>query len=411
MKFGLIGEKLPHSYSKLIHESFETYEYELRELTPDEVAPFMERADFEGINVTIPYKRAVIPFLDHIDEKAKRIGAVNTVVKRGGKLWGFNTDHFGLSSLIKSVAGDPKGKRALILGTGGTSLTAQAVLKDMGADFAVVSRTPAPGQTDYETAMKMRDVRLIVNTTPVGMFPHPDAAPIDVSCFGELEAVADAVYNPLRTNLVCGARELGAAAQGGLLMLAAQAVRAAELFTNRTYPDGLIEKVYKKALLAKENVVLSGMPGCGKSTVGSILSESLGRPFFDTDALITEKYGRTPARIITEDGETAFRKTEAQVISELASDASGAVIATGGGAILNKNSVRALKRNGRIFFIDRPLSSLVPTGDRPLSSDAEKLKKLYAERIDAYVSTCDHRITCGDDPRGTADTIAEIFKK
>ncbi|MBQ9544750.1 MAG: hypothetical protein IJV00_06465 [Clostridia bacterium] len=410
MKYGLIGEKLPHSYSKLIHESIGSYEYELKELAPDEVAPFMERADFEGINVTIPYKRAVIPFLDQIDEKAKKIGAVNTVVKRDGKLFGFNTDHFGLTCLINSVAGDVGGKTALILGTGGTSLTARAVLEDLGAAGLVVSRTPGPGQIGYEEAVRTDGVKLIVNTTPVGMFPHPDETPTDLSGFGELEAVIDAIYNPLRTKFVCEAIQRGIAARGGLLMLVAQAVKAAELFTGKTYPDGIIEEVYKKTVFEKENIVLSGMPGSGKSTVGRILAERLGKEFLDTDELITKKTGRTPARIITEDGEKFFREIEAKTVAE-AANSSGKVIATGGGAILNEESVKALKRNGRIFFLDRALKDLIPTSDRPLSSDENKLKKIYSERIDVYLSTCDHRIECENSPEKTAGRITEILKR
>ena len=410
MKYGLIGEHLPHSFSKEIHESFAPYPYELKELTPCEVEGFMREKDFAAINVTIPYKKTVIPFLREIDEHAKAIGAVNTVINRNGVLRGYNTDFYGMRRLLERTAGDLQGKAVAVLGTGGTSLTAQAVAKYMGAkEILTVSRSPAEGQITYEELKTRRDLQVLINTTPVGMFPHGEATPLPLDSFDRLEAVADAIYNPLRTVLVSEAIRRGIKAEGGLYMLVAQAVKAAELFTDASFDEALVDEVYHKILKEKENIVLTGMPGSGKSTVGRLLSQSLSRPLFDSDREIERKTGMAIPEIFAQKGEEGFRAIEEEVIAELSRNHTGAIIATGGGAVLRDANVNALKQTGRIYFIDRALEHLLPTPDRPLALTAEAIRQRYRERIDRYRSTCDFTIVSDEVPEHTAQAIGKDF--
>ncbi len=380
MKYGLIGEKLGHSFSKEIHAKIADYDYELLELAPDEVAPFLQKKDFLAINVTIPYKETVMPYLDVISEDAKKIGAVNTVVNRDGKLYGYNTDYYGAEMLIKSAELDPKGKKVLILGTGGTCKTLSAVVSDMGArEIVKVSRHV--GVTYEDAYAHHTDAEIVINTTPVGMFPHGEASPIDLSVFGKLEGVIDVIYNPLRTRFVQKAAEMGKKATGGLLMLAAQAVYASALFLGKERDDSLCEKAYRAVLREKQNVVLVGMPSSGKSTVG----RALGGEFFDSDEEIVRIAEKSIPEIFASEGEKVFRDREEEVLRTLSAK-SGVVIATGGGAILREENLRALRSNGVIYFLDRPLEKLTPTGDRPLSGDCEALKKRYEERYPLYLA-------------------------
>ena len=405
MEYGLIGEKLGHSYSSEIHALLADYEYEPRELPENEVGAFLLARDFKGINVTIPYKRTVMPYLDFISEEALKIGAVNTVVNRGGKLYGYNTDHRGMTLMLQKHGIELKGKKVMILGTGGTSKTALYTAKVCGAaDICLVSRSPREGSVSYDEAVKRRDTQVIINTTPCGMFPEPDKTPIDLSCFPDLTGVADAIYNPLRTDILTAAKERGVPAAGGLLMLTAQAAYACELFTGKNISAEKTLEVCEKVRADKENIVLTGMPGSGKSTVGRMLAEELNREFIDTDTLVYEKTGMEPGDLIREKGESAFRDIEETCVA-FAAAKSGCVIATGGGAILRDRSVHALKRNGRIFFIDRPLEMLKATDDRPLSSDREKLGKVFGERYERYISTAD--AVC----ENRSEDIAEVVKK
>ena len=281
MEYGLIGEKLPHSFSKEIHEKLAGYDYQLKELTPAQLPGFLQKREFKGINVTIPYKQTVIPYLDEIDEKAKAIGAVNTIVNRDGKLYGYNTDYDGMVALIRHAGLSLEGKTVLILGTGGTSKTAMAVAKDLGAaSVQWVSRSGKDGAITYEEAQRL-PVQILINTTPSGMYPNPDGQPMDLSRFGWLEGVLDAVYNPLRTRLVLQARDNRAHAQSGLYMLVAQAAVACELFLGKQLPAGTLDTVYRQIHGQKQNIVLTGMPGSGKSTVGKILARQMGREFVD----------------------------------------------------------------------------------------------------------------------------------
>ena len=412
MQYGCIGEHLGHSFSAEIHALLADYKYEICEVARDSLDDFMRRRDFCGINVTIPYKQAVIPYLYYVDESAKAIGAVNTVVNRDGRLYGYNTDVYGMTKLINRIGIDMQGKKVAILGTGGTSKTARAVSSALGArEIITVSRRAGDGLASYEDFYSDHaDVEVIINTTPCGMYPYADggadrvATPVDVSRFPALCGVVDAVYNPLRTNLILDARDRGIPSEGGLYMLVAQAVRASEIFLDTVYPDDVCESVYGRILKSKENVVLCGMPSSGKSTVGRLLSERLSRSFVDTDEVIVDVEKCQITDIFRERGEKAFRDIESEAVRAV-SEKSGAVIATGGGAILRDENVRRLKRNGRLVFLDRPLSELIPTSDRPLASDREAIEKRYNERYPRYNSVADIVIAVDTDACGVADNI------
>ena len=407
MKYGCIGEHLPHSFSKEIHGCIADYEYELKELAPDELPGFLMSRDFLGVNVTIPYKQAVIPYLDHISETALEIGAVNTVVNRGGALWGYNTDLDGLTGLIRRTGLDLSGRKVLILGTGGTSRTAAYAARKLGASRILkVSRTAGENVVTYEEALRDHtDAEIILNTTPCGMYPHPDAQPLVLRPFTHLIGIVDVVYNPLRTRLVLEARSLGLSAEGGLFMLVAQAVRASELFLDTAYPETLADSVYTQILRRKENRVLIGMPGSGKTSVGRALAGLTGLPFLDTDQLIVEKAGKPISDIFADSGEEAFRDLESEVIRDVALQG-GRIISTGGGAVLRPENVNALRQNGRLFWLDRDPESLVPTADRPLADTAAKMKQLYARREPVYRSAADEIIPV----RGTPEDIAGIIE-
>ena len=407
MKYGCIGEHLPHSFSKEIHGCIADYEYELKELAPDELPGFLMSRDFLGVNVTIPYKQAVIPYLDHISETALEIGAVNTVVNRGGALWGYNTDLDGLTGLIRRTGLDLSGRKVLILGTGGTSRTAAYAARKLGASRILkVSRTAGENVVTYEEALRDHtDAEIILNTTPCGMYPHPDAQPLVLRPFTHLIGIVDVVYNPLRTRLVLEARSLGLSAEGGLFMLVAQAVRASELFLDTAYPETLADSVYTQILRRKENRVLIGMPGSGKTSVGRALAGLTGLPFLDTDQLIVEKAGKPISDIFADSGEEAFRDLESEVIRDVALQG-GRIISTGGGAVLRPENVIALRWTGRLFWLDRDPESLVPTADRPLADTAAKMKQLYARREPVYRSAADEIIPV----RGTPEDIAGIIE-
>nr|MBE6544729.1 shikimate dehydrogenase [Oscillospiraceae bacterium] len=410
MKYGLIGEKLGHSFSKIIHESLSDYEYELCEIARGELDSFMKAKDFLGINVTIPYKEAVIPYLYHLEDSAREIGAVNTIVNRDGRLYGYNTDFYGMKMLFTHVGIDVNGKKAAVLGTGGTSKTARAVLELLGApEILRVSRGGRDGAITYgELYESHADTEIIVNTTPVGMYPNIDGFAVDVSRFPALSGVIDAVYNPLRTTLVKSAGKIGISAEGGLFMLVAQAVRASEIFLNKEYPSETVDEIYDNIRREKENIVLIGMPASGKSTVGCMIAERLGRKFVDTDEMITERIKMPIKDFFTLYGEAAFRDIESDVIRELAGENS-LVIATGGGAVLRKENIFTLKHNGKIYFIDRPLEKLIPTDTRPLASDKASIEARYNERYSIYCKSCDVSIDADCDAEALAQKILENF--
>ena len=412
MKYGLIGEHLGHSFSKVIHEKIGDYVYEIKEIEPSLVVPYMEAREFMGINVTIPYKETVIPTLDYIDDSAKKIGAVNTVVNRSGKLYGYNTDYDGMLALTKKIGADIKDKKVLIIGTGGTSKTARAVVSDLGArEIIFVSNIEVTGAISYEELYKSHtDVDVIYNTSPVGMYPRNYSKPIDIKKFPQVNAVVDVVYNPLRTSLVREANSLGIPSEGGLYMLCAQAVFAYEHFTGKKAPDGIIDEIYSDIVKEKSNIVLVGMPASGKSTVGKALAELTGKELIDTDTEIVKKEGTDIPTIFKDKGEAYFRDLEAEIIEDV-SKLNGKIIATGGGAILRESNAYALKQNGKVYFLDRDLELLMPTADRPLSSDRESITKRYNERYDIYKKVSDARVDSNVAPELVANSILKDFEK
>lgn len=410
MQYGCIGEHLTHSFSKEIHNALADYLYELKEIPSDKLDAFMQVREFAAINVTIPYKQAVIPHLKGISDTAKTIGAVNTIVNKNGDLYGYNTDFGGMTALINRAGIDLAGKKVLILGTGGTSLTAKAVANHLGAKSVyTVSRTAKDGALTYETAATYHtDAEILINTTPRGMFSRETGMPIDPALFPNLSGVIDAIYNPLRTQFIRTAKKRGVPAEGGLYMLVMQAVLASEIFLDTKYDPEITEAVYRKILNAKENIVLTGMPASGKSTVGKLLAKKLDRPFIDTDTLIEETAGLTPTEIFADKGEAAFREMESAVIREVSAK-NGAVIATGGGAVLRPENVDALKANGRLFFLNRPVELLTPTADRPLALDRAAIEKRFLERFPTYLSTADHVIAGEGTPAEVAALVERSF--
>lgn len=407
MKYGLIGEKLPHSFSGIIHAKIADYDYELKELKKSELESFMLAKSFCAVNVTIPYKQEVMKYLDEISPSAKKIGAVNTIVNKNGVLYGYNTDFLGLKALIEKNGISLKGKTVLILGSGGTSLTALAVCEVMGARALRVSRTEKEGCITYSDLSEYSNAEIIINTTPAGMYPETDKSPLDLSDFKNSEAVFDVIYNPLRTELVLQAEDMGIKAEGGLYMLVAQAVYASELFLDKKYDKSLIDKIYCSLLSERENIVLSGMPGSGKSTVGKILANTLDKAFIDTDEEIVKNEKIAISAIFEKHGEAYFRDLESKVIKKFSLESSGSVIALGGGAVLRKENVTELKKNGRIYFLNRPIADIVPTADRPLALNKEALQKRFDERYQTYIKTCDKEIKVDD----TAENIAEKIRK
>lgn len=393
MEYGLIGAKLGHSYSKPIHEKVGGYRYELCPLpTEAEARAFMEKRDFKAVNVTIPYKQLVIPYCDEIEPRAAAIGAVNTVVNRGGRLFGYNTDYAGFDYLAAHHGVRFAGKTVQILGTGGTHNTAAAVCRDAGAAAVLtVSRTGRGGALTYEEAARHTEVQIIVNTTPAGMYPDNGGCLLTPDAFPKLEAVLDVVYNPFCTELVLRARERGIPAFGGFEMLVAQAVYAAEHFTGDILDEKtVIRQVYLELRRQIANVSLVGMPGCGKSTVGSLLAGRLGKTFVDLDEMIEQRAGRSIPDIFRYQGEEAFRRYEAQAAADVGKG-SGQVIACGGGIIKTPGNVHALRQNGPVLWIRRPVSRLATSG-RPLSKGREELLRMLEERRDLYAAAADVQV-------------------
>ena len=410
MEYGLIGERLGHSFSPEIHGAIADYKYELKELPREELAGFFRKKEFCAVNVTIPYKEAVIPLLDEVEDAARDIGAVNTVVNKDGKLYGYNTDCYGMRAAMLREGILPVGKKVLICGAGGTSKTASYVARELGASEVVfLSRNKKDGCETYEDAyVKHTDAGVIINTTPCGMYPDNSSCAVDISKFPELSGVFDAVYNPLRSPLIVAAKCRGIPASGGLFMLVSQAVRASELFRGRVCSKGLAERIYSDILKRKENIVLIGMPSSGKTTVGKLVAKALDREFVDTDDEIERREGASPAELIRKYGEAHFRDSEAAAVREV-SKLQGKVIATGGGAVLRRENVDRLLQNGRIYFLNRPLDMLTATGDRPLTSDRESLEKKYRERIDIYNDVCDVKTDSSKTASDAAKSILDDF--
>ena len=406
MKYGLIGERLGHSFSKEIHEKLGRYEYELKELRPDELESFIKAADFEGINVTIPYKEDVIPYLDELSDLAAKAGAVNTIVNKDGRLIGYNTDIGGMKMLFEKLGADMKGKTVLIAGSGGTSKTALTLAGELGADITVrVSRSGREDAVTYEQAYSdYKDADILINTTPLGMYPDVDGAAFDIDAFERIEAVIDAVYNPLRSKLVRSARERAIPAEGGLYMLVAQAMLAAEKFTGIPVSADEADRIYEEILRDKSNLVLIGMPGSGKTSYGSIIAEKHGREIIETYYEVVKTAGMEISEIFEKYGEKYFRDLESEVIKK-ASLAGSKIISTGGGAVLRKENVDALSMNGKLIFLNRPLEEIMPTEDRPLANDRKKIKELYTERLPIYLAAADAVVELSGWDESDADKI------
>ncbi len=410
MQYGLIGEKLSHSFSKEIHESLASYSYELCEIAKDDLAQFLQKREFSAINVTMPYKKEVIPHLDYISPIAKKLQAVNTIVNRGGKLYGYNTDYHGMRDLILRARIDIKGKKVLILGTGATSRTSALVCNDLGArEVIFVSRSKKEGSVTYAEAQTLNtDADIIINTTPVGMYPDSYSSPLDIEAFEKLSAIFDAVYNPLRTGIVLDARGNKMHGEAGLYMLVSQAVHALELFLDTELSNEKIDEIFEKILRSKENIVLVGMPSSGKTTVGKILAEQMERSFYDLDDEIETRIGCTIAEYFETHSEKDFRKIEAEITKEI-SMKNGVIIATGGGCVLKNENVRALRSNGRLYFIDRDVRRLTPTYSRPLARHPDDIENLYRARYDIYKNVCDVHIDGNLAPEQESEIIRKDF--
>ena len=409
MKCGLLGEKLSHSYSPQIHTMLGSYTYELFERKPEEIEAFLKNGDWDGINVTVPYKKAVLPYLDQLSPIAQKLGAVNTIVRRNGKLIGHNTDYFGFQILLKTLPFPIDPEKALILGSGGASNTAAAVLKDMGVKVIVISRG---GENNYSNLQLHQDAHLIVNTTPVGMYPNTGLSPlpnlINRQNFPCLRGVVDVIYNPARTQLLLDAEKNDhIACTNGLLMLVAQAKEAAEWFTGGKISDDVIEPILRKLERQMHNIVLIGMPGCGKTTVGSLLAEKMKLKFVDADAQIEYLAGKTIPQIFAQDGEEVFRNLETKVLANLGKQ-SGLIIATGGGCVTQERNYDLLHQNGDIYWIHRDLADLSTEG-RPLSQKAN-LKEMYQVRVPMYNRFKDWNIMNNGSPEEAARQIIHIWE-
>ena len=387
MKCGLLGEKLGHSYSPQIHGYLGSYSYQLFEKQPNELGDFLLNGDFHGLNVTIPYKKAVIPYLAELSPVAARLGAVNTVVRReDGSLIGHNTDYFGFRTMVEASGLKVKGKKVLILGSGGASNTAVAVMQELGSQVVVISRS---GENNYGNLERHKDAAVIVNTTPVGMYPNVADSPLSLEQFSALEGVLDLIFNPARTRLLQEAETRGLVAMNGLLMLVAQAKESAEWFTGGAIDQELIGSIHQKLQKQIENIILIGMPGCGKTSVAAELSRLTGKEVVDADAEIVAAAGMTIPEIFAQGGEDAFRKLETTVLQQLGKR-SGIILSTGGGCVTRKENYPLLHQNGRIIWLQRDISAL-PTDGRPISQKSD-LNELYEIRRPLYEAFADEVI-------------------
>ena len=404
--YGLLGRKLSHSLSPQIHAHFGSYNYELFCREPEELNEFFANNTLKAYNVTIPYKVEAYNRCDELSETAKKIGSVNTVIRRSdGTLYGDNTDYFGFELMSESCGADYNGKKVLVLGSGGASLTVCAVAKDLGAEeIIVISRS---GENNYDNIHKHYDADIIVNTTPVGMYPNNGERLVDLTKFRNLQNVLDLIYNPCRTRLLLDAEELGIPCANGLTMLVAQGLRAAEQFPGAKLLNKDTDSVCRLMLKEQKNIVLIGMPGCGKSTVGKILAKKLRRELLDTDEEIIKADGRTIPEIFENDGEKLFRELETSAVKNVGKQLSK-VIATGGGAVMKKENRDALKQNGTVIYLKKDLSLLSLDG-RPLSKNEDAVRKLYEERKDTYEAFADFTVEVSADAEITAERVIQCI--
>ena len=406
MRCGLLGEKLGHSYSPQIHALLCNYSYELFEKEPHKLEDFLQYEHFHGLNVTIPYKKVVIPFCDNLSPEAEKLGAVNTITKaEDGKLTGYNTDYFGFQYMLQKSRLDVSGKKVLILGSGGAAVTVYSVLQDASAIPVIISRC---GENNYQNLHLHNDAAVIVNATPVGMYPNTGFCPININDFPALEGVLDLIYNPARTQLLLDAEQKDLVAVNGLWMLVAQAKQSAELFTGQTLPNSIIDTIYNKLCHKMQNTILIGMPGSGKTTVGKLLASKLNKEFVDVDAYIEQLAGKTIPDIFRMGGESAFRALETQALRELGKR-SGSVIATGGGCVTKEENYPLLHQNGYIVWIKRSLDAL-PVDGRPLSQ-TNSLQTMYQHRRPLYEAFADHVVMNDATPEKAADMITAMEEK
>lgn len=403
MEYGLLGETLGHSFSPQIHRALAGYDYGLLPTPPEEVASLLRRRDFRGLNVTIPYKQTVIPLCDEVEPRAAAIGAVNTIVNRNGRLVGYNTDIDGLIYLARRAGVDMAGKKVVILGSGGTSHTAQAAARALGAaKIVVISRR---GDDNYQNLSRHTDAQILINTTPVGMYPRCGEVLVSLDAFPRLTGVLDVVYNPLRTALVLAAEERGLPCSGGLPMLVAQAWRGAELFTGKAIPEEQVEAVLQSLTSQRRNIVLIGMPGCGKTTVGQALARRLGKDFVDVDEEIIRTEGRSIPEIFAQEGEEGFRALETAAV-RAAGSRTGCVISTGGGTVTRRENLAPLRQNGVVFHLLRNLG-ILPSAGRPVSQRTTA-EELWRRRAPLYAAFADRTV----DNNGTLeDTLTQIEKE
>lgn len=406
MKCGLLGRKLGHSYSPLIHSMLGSYEYSLFEKEPYELEAFLNQRDLTGCNVTIPYKKDVIAYLDELTPVAQKLGAVNTIVRNSsGRLIGHNTDYFGFLSLLQKSNIQVSGKKALVLGSGGASNTAVHVLQEQGAEVVVISRS---GANNYDNIHIHSDASVIVNTTPVGMYPNGGISPVSLDCFDQLSAVIDVIYNPSKTKLLLDAQARNIPCVNGLWMLVAQAKEAAEWFTGEKIPDSQIDFIYRRLNAGMRNLILVGMPGSGKSSIASLLAEKMNRPVYDSDIKVQQITGREIPEIITGDGEAAFRQIETQALYTLG-QMSGIIMATGGGCVTIPENEPLLRQNGIVFWIQRETNDL-PVDGRPLSQ-FNKLSQLYHRREPLYRQFSDFTVSNNGDIHDTVNSILKLWEE
>lgn len=403
-KCGLLGKKLGHSFSPRIHSFLGDYEYEIYEKTEDELEDFIKNGDWDGLNVTIPYKKEVIKFTDEVSDVVKELGSINTLVKRNGIIYGDNTDVYGFEMLLSFSGIDVSNKKTLILGSGGASVSVKYALEKAGAKVTIISRS---GENNYDNLYRNIDAEIIVNTTPVGMYPDNLKAPLDISQFSKCEAVFDIIYNPLKTKLMLDAKKCGIKTYNGLYMLVAQAKKSSEIFTGTQIDKGVISEINSKLENDKRNIILIGMPGCGKSTVGKELSDITGKEMFDSDTEIFRVTGRKPSEIIINDGEEKFRSIETEVLKELGRK-SGIILATGGGCVTREENYEILHQNGTVVRVERDIDKLA-TNDRPLS--AEGLKELAEKREKMYSGFADFCVKNDKNPKDAAERILSIMNK
>jgi len=404
MRAGLLGRKLSHSFSPRIHSFFGDYSYGLFEVEPDQLDTFMREGAFDALNVTIPYKKAVMPHCAVLSPAARAIGSVNTIVRRSdGTLFGDNTDAAGFTSMLERLQVSCAGKKVLVLGSGGASLTVQHVLREAGAQVIVISRS---GENNYENLDRHADASILVNTTPVGMYPHCGESAVDLDRLPALEAVLDLIYNPARTKILQDAQERNIPCLGGLIMLVEQARAASERFTGGRIPREKTDEVLNVLQAETQNIVLIGMPGCGKSSIGRILAGKTGRRLVDADTTIVEKIGMSIPEFFSTHSEAEFRAVETEVLSELGKQ-SGLIIATGGGCVTQAHNQRLLSQNGKLIFLKRDLK-LLPKAGRPLSQ-ANSLEKMYELRLPLYRAFADAELDNMNSPEACADKILEVY--